>query len=126
MGVPARQRIKRTADFEAVRASGWKNSSRHFFLQIDATPASAGFERRRLGVIASRRVGNAVVRNRCKRLMREVFRRRQELLPAHCDVVMVARSECAEAGYSEVESSFVGLAERFNKWHAKRIEGDLQ
>lgn len=118
--MPVRQRIKRTADFQAVRQNGWKNGRSHFFLQILVQDAAQGNPVRKLGVIASRRVGNAVARNRCKRLMREVFRRCEDQLPHRCEVVMVARGECAKAGYKEVEADFLQLMERFNLWQARQ------
>jgi ribonuclease P protein component len=45
----------------------------------------------RLGITASRRVGNAVVRNRAKRLVREAFRATRELWPTGADIVVIVR-----------------------------------
>ena len=61
-----------------------------------------GAARRRLGITVSARLGCAAVRNRIKRLAREVFRRNRELFPAHCELVMVAKSGAADLGYAEV------------------------
>lgn len=56
----------------------------------------------RLGIVASRRVGTAVVRNRAKRVVREAFRRNK---PAPgVDLVVVAKRELATSGMAEVES----------------------
>jgi len=55
----------------------------------------------RLGVTASRRVGNAVVRGRCKRRMRELFRTEDRLFAGHeVDIVINARRGCAAAPWS--------------------------
>jgi len=55
-----------------------------------------------LGITASRKVGNAVTRNRIKRLIREFFRRHsQEIIPPQ-DVVVIARASAAEIGYEDV------------------------
>jgi len=62
---------------------------------------------RRLGVIASRRVGNAVRRNRAKRLLRELFRLHQEALPPSCDVLLIARSRLREASFRELEARYL-------------------
>ncbi len=48
--------------------------------------------RRACFVASTQAVGKAVLRNRAKRRMREIFRRRQDLLPPSCDLLLVARS----------------------------------
>ena len=57
-------------------------------------------------MIASRRVGNAVKRNRGKRLVREIFRRNAEALPRGSRFVVVLRSGFDRYGFSELESHF--------------------
>lgn len=64
----------------------------------------------RRAVIASRRVGNAVARNRAKRLLRESSRSLS--LPSGTDVVLVARAACAESSLSEVRRELATLLER--------------
>lgn len=50
-----------------------------------------GQEESRLGVTATRKIGNAVIRNRARRLVKEAFRKIKRLVPAGCDYVVVAR-----------------------------------
>jgi len=56
----------------------------------------------RLGVVVSRRVGNAAVRNRTKRLIREAFRATRDLWPPDVDLVVVARRAPGDARLDDV------------------------
>lgn len=57
----------------------------------------SGGEVTRVGLTVSRKVGNAVVRNRVKRRLRETIRRQSELIPLGYDVVIIAHPQAAEA-----------------------------
>jgi ribonuclease P protein component len=57
---------------------------------------------RRLGVTVSKKVGNAVIRNRCKRIIREIFRKNKDKFPLGADVVVVVRREMVGKRYSDV------------------------
>jgi ribonuclease P protein component len=64
----------------------------------------------RYGFSVTKKVGNAVQRNRVKRLMREIMRM-QSLEPGW-DIVFIARSSAVESGYHELESTVAGLLNR--------------
>ena len=66
----------------------------------------------RLGITVTRKVGNAVVRNRIKRLVREVFRQHRERLPTGLDIVWVAKQQAAGATFAEVLADFDALVRR--------------
>jgi ribonuclease P protein component len=61
----------------------------------------------RVGFVASRKVGGAVARNRAKRLLREVFRKRGPAAGVSLDMVLVARAAILDADYSEVEAEYL-------------------
>jgi ribonuclease P protein component len=71
--------------------------------------ADAAGARPRLGITASRKVGNAVVRNRVKRRIRAAFQSRRGLLPRAADVVVIARPAAAGLGGRTVERELADL-----------------
>ena len=77
----------RRGDFERVRRSGQRVETRHFIVFIHDREDG---ESTRLGITVSRRVGNAVRRNRIKRLVREWFRLRKYGLGA-CDLNVIGK-----------------------------------
>ncbi len=56
----------------------------------------------RLGITVSKRVGNAVVRSRVKRLVREAFRATRELWPPDVDLVVIGRRSAAKASLQDI------------------------
>jgi ribonuclease P protein component len=84
---PKRLHLLRASDFERVFAA--RNSAANPWLSLHGT--ANDIAQPRLGITVSRRVGNAVARNRWKRLIRESFRLTRDKLPA-LDLVCVARS----------------------------------
>ncbi|MCD8483355.1 MAG: ribonuclease P protein component [Verrucomicrobia bacterium] len=68
-----RQRLRRKAEFEKVRHSGIHKECGPFLLQIQSFAEADRPTVRRIGVITGKRLGNAVLRNRCRRRLRELF-----------------------------------------------------
>ena len=98
LALPRSARIRSARDFGRVYAEGRKAVGRHLVLWAAPAPPPAI----RVGVVASRRVGKAVVRTRCKRRLREAFRRLRPGLRPGLDVVLVARAGLAEAPWPEL------------------------
>ncbi len=69
----------------------------------------------RVGLTVSTKVGNAVVRNRIRRRLRELFRRRREEFPRGLDMVLVARQSAAEADLARLTTSFERVAVELKK-----------
>ena len=104
------QHIRHSACFQRIRAYGVFSEQRAFVLYYhhrDSSEASIGTDKPRLGVIASRRVGNAVKRNRAKRKIRELFRSNQTSLPFHSDVVIIIRKHFYQYSHSSLQSHFL-------------------
>lgn len=66
----------------------------------------------RLGLVVSKKVGGAVVRNRARRLLREAYRLHQHDFVQAVDLVLVARPSIAGRGFAEVERDFLATLRR--------------
>lgn len=83
---PKSSRLLRPAEFD--RVFKWRCSVSDAFVIAYGAPNDLNHPR--LGLTVSRRIGNAVVRNRCKRALREAFRLNQEDLPV-LDLVLLPK-----------------------------------
>ena len=95
-----REHIRRRAEFQRIYERGARVRSR--YSTVFVLPNTLPFGR--LGVAATKKLGNAVERNRAKRLIREVFRR-NKIAPGF-DVVVVPRRELLDASLSALENDY--------------------
>lgn len=120
MGVTASSRLRTQREFQQVRNQGIRILCGPFIFQ--ALQHSTGVGSSQFGVIASRRVGNAVKRNLGKRRFRELFRRHEKLLPGSAAVVVVLRSSFDQHTFSDLEGRFVRACSNF----ARQCEAALE
>jgi ribonuclease P protein component len=103
-GLGRRARIKQGRDFLRVRQGGERVVKGCLIANWLRLPVEA---RSRLGVVVSKKVGNAVVRSRAKRLLRESYRQHQHELTQPLDLVLVARPSIAEKDFVTVERDLI-------------------
>lgn len=115
---PTGHRLRTTEDFRCCYGAGYRVGNQHLLLFA----AANDLEYARLGVSVSRKHGNAVKRNRKKRLIREAFRLCQHDLPA-LDVVVVPR-QTNESTLEDYQASLRLLAQRLGRRLNRNSAGD--
>lgn len=110
LNYPKTVRLLKSAEFDRVMKR--RQSAGDGMIVLYAAPNEN--EHPRLGLIVSRKCGNAVVRNRWKRCLREAFRLELPNFPQNLDMVVLPRRG-AEPDVARLRRSLIGLAERLLK-----------
>ena len=101
-----KQRLVRSSAFNDIYAQDQCFHGRFMVLWFSRGKEASN----RVGVVASKRIGNAVHRNRAKRRLREVFRLNQDQLQEHIDIVLIARRFILTAKWKDIENDLLNLA----------------
>ena len=98
--------LKKNADFQYVYKNGKSYANKYLVMYV----LENNKEINRLGISASKKVGNSVVRHRFARLVRESYRLHENIFNSGLDIVVVARKDAASVGYCEIESALLHLS----------------
>ena len=111
MRLPSNLRMKLACDFARVKAQGSSQAGRFLVLGVLRVETLKEFQ---FGLITGGKLGNAVVRNRIRRLLREIVRaHRAEVVPGW-QMVIIARWRAPQATLAELENDWLRLARRMN------------
>jgi ribonuclease P protein component len=103
------RRLRRRREFQQVFERAQRAQGRYLTVLMVPNTSQAA----RLGIVASRKLGDAVRRNRAKRLVREIFRRVPPLPgTTGIDIVVIPRRELFEAAYASLDTDFRGAVKR--------------
>ena len=100
------ERVRRRPEFERAYDTGVRINGR--FMTVFVAANTLGVPR--FGVAATKKIGSAVIRNRAKRLAREIFRRHK--LDAGVDVIVVPRREMLDASFAILEADYLAALDR--------------
>jgi ribonuclease P protein component len=115
--LPAPQRLRANQDFRRVYAHGrsWKNEFAVLYNMRRTGEVANEAPGRRIGFVVSKKQGDAVVRNRIKRRLREAVRLRlPDLREGAYDLILVGRSRLKTASWPEVQAAVDDLLRRAN------------
>ena len=107
--LPPGRRIRRRGEFQRVFDAGRRAHGR--YLTIIAAPATGATSR--LGIVASKKLGGAVVRNRAKRLIREMFRT-QDVVGTASDLVVIPKQSVLQAPVNDVLTDYKATLRRLS------------
>ena len=104
---PKSRRLRARREFLAAQSSGLRVHTRHFVLIVAPGPDPAAAAR--LGITVTRKVGDSVRRNRCRRVVREVFRLDPALLPAGVDLLVIAKNGAPLLSFADVRAEWANV-----------------
>lgn len=105
--------MKRASEFAMVRQAGQSEAGR--FLILSTAPLPTAGEHSRFGIITTKRIGHAVVRNMLRRRVREILRAHGTPISVGLYVVIVVRNRAAMTDYAGLEKDFLKLLARLQK-----------
>ena len=99
--------LKKNHQFQFVYKYGKSYANKFLVMYIKENGTG---NKNRIGISVSKKVGNSVVRHRVTRLVRESYRLHENVFNSGLDIVIIARNNCVQASYEEIESALLHLA----------------
>ncbi len=104
----ATQSLKQNHLFRRLYRKGESSADRYLVLYCKRN----GLPGNRLGITVSAKLGHAVVRNRLRRRLREIYRLHEDEFRRGYDLILVARGAAVDASYQKLERSCLALFEK--------------
>ncbi len=97
--------VKESKDFQRIIENGKCTKNRYFVLYTSKNDEN----HYRFGISISKKVGNAVVRNRYKRKVRNIIDTNKKLYSNDKDYIIIIRKSCLDIEYKELEANLLNL-----------------
>ncbi len=102
--------IKKNTDFK--RVYNHKKSKANTFLVI--YKMKNDYDYSRLGISVSKKVGNAIIRNKTRRRLKEIFRLNEHKIKQSYDIIVIVRIRAKDITYKDLEKNFIYLLKKSN------------
>jgi ribonuclease P protein component len=117
------QRVKKNSEFQEIFKKGTSVANRQFVLYILKKEEPQPF---RIGLSVSKKIGNAVVRNKVKRYIRQVFLELKEEVKEGHDYLIIARKPAAEMDFHEVKKSLTHVLKKGKTFKRSSSSGNVK
>lgn len=107
--------LKKNKDFQVVYRNGKSYANKYLVMYV----IENGLERNRIGISASKKVGNSVVRHHLARLIRENYRLLEENFQCGYDIIIVVRVSAKEITFADMKSALIHLGKLHNIYKGK-------
>ncbi|MDD8014146.1 MAG: ribonuclease P protein component [Acidobacteriota bacterium] len=107
-GLSPQERIRKKSDFLALYKKGSRLRGKYFDIVYLANQLPFS----RMAVVVSKRVGNAVVRNKVKRWTRDLFRRNKDLMREPTDLILIMRKDIVDLSREERKAEYLSAIRR--------------
>lgn len=97
--------LRNNIEFQYVYKNGKSYANKYIVLYVVENHQDIN----RLGITASKKIGNSIVRHHFARLVRESYRLHENMFNSGLDIVVVARKGAADATYHDIEASLLSL-----------------
>ncbi|WP_232698010.1 ribonuclease P protein component [Brevibacillus daliensis] len=114
-------RLRKNEEFQAVFQNGKSAANKQFVIYTWEKEGQASF---RIGISASKKIGNAVTRNKVKRLIKEVVSRVEEKIKPELDIVVIVRPGVEELSLSTIQSTLMHALKRAKAVKATNLHTD--
>ncbi len=105
------ERIRKNKEFFHLYKKGKRYRGKYFNLVYLSSASSSS----RIAVVVSKKVGNAVKRNKIKRWIRTLFRRNKNLLKIPLDIIVIAKKEILEASWLKLQEDYSAAIKSISK-----------
>ncbi len=110
-------RLAKREDFNKVYRFGKSSANRQFVIYVKK---QHDVEQFKLGISVSKKIGNAVVRNRMKRLIKEIVRHHADHIISQVQIIIIVRKPAVGLDYNDVQKSIVHLLKKNNLFKVNR------